>query len=51
MDVQTNQTFATRKLKKEYTITNNIAYEYYKLDITLNSGHAYTQLAEWELID
>ncbi|OAS20471.1 polysaccharide lyase family 8 super-sandwich domain-containing protein [Paenibacillus oryzisoli] len=51
LDVQTNQTFVSRKLKKEYTITNNIAYEYYKLDVTLNNGHSYTQLAELELID
>jgi hyaluronate lyase len=51
LDVQSNQTFATRKLKQEYTITNNTAYEYYKLDINLNNGHPYTQLAELELID
>lgn len=51
LDSQSGQTFASRHSKKEYTFVNPISYLYYKLDITVNNGHPYTQLEEIELID
>jgi hyaluronate lyase len=52
LDTRTGETFATRHLKREFTIGNpSVAYVYYKLDITANNGHPYTQLEEIEWID
>jgi len=49
VDTRTGEAFATRLLRKEYTFTNTTAYEYYRLNITLNNGAGSTQLAELEL--
>lgn len=48
VDTRSNQTFASRFLKKTYTFTNTTGYEYYRLEITSN-GASITQLAEIEL--
>ena len=49
IDTRTGEAFATRFLKKTYTINNNTtAYPYYRLQSTNNSG-GITQLAELEL--
>ena len=49
LDTRTNETFASRFLKKTYTFTNTTTYIYYRLNITANSGATGTQFAEWEL--
>ncbi|NJO88284.1 MAG: hypothetical protein HC831_04420 [Chloroflexia bacterium] len=49
LDVRANQTFSARFQKKEYLLNANLAYTYFKLDITANNGASITQLAEWDL--
>ena len=50
IDSRSNEDFPTRWLKKEYTFTNAIAYGYYRLNMTNNSG-TILQLGEWELFE
>ena len=49
LDKQTDQSFSQRQEKKEYRITNETAYKYYRLDIEKNNGDAATQIAEWTM--
>jgi hypothetical protein len=51
LNTQTNQTFASRYQTNTYTFTNNTAYNYYRLDISANSGAPEIQLAELQLFD
>ncbi|WNS43142.1 discoidin domain-containing protein [Paenibacillus sp. MMS20-IR301] len=46
LDTRTNETFATRFLKKTYTFSNTTAYAYYRLNISANNGETNLQLAE-----
>ncbi len=51
LDTRTNETFASRYLTKQYAITNNAAYRYYRLNITANNGDASSiQLSELALM-
>jgi fibronectin type 3 domain-containing protein len=38
LDARTNETFASRFLTKQYSITNFTAFAYYRLNITANNG-------------
>jgi hypothetical protein len=49
LDTRTNETFASRFQKKEYTFSNSTNYNSYRLNITANNGATITQLAEIEL--
>ncbi|MBW8685707.1 T9SS type A sorting domain-containing protein [Chitinophaga rhizophila] len=49
LDVQTNQTFATRFLTKTYSFTNTTSYLFYRLNITANNGANAIQFSEWKL--
>jgi len=51
VDSRTGETFASRNLRKEYTCASNqTAYEYYRLNVSLNNGAAtIVQLSELEL--
>ena len=49
LNTQTNQTFATRFLKKTYTFTNTTSYTYYRLNVTAVSSGSIMQMSEWEL--
>lgn len=49
IDAQQDQVFAERKEKKEYHLSNQTEYRYYKLEIKDNKGGASTQIAEWNL--
>jgi hypothetical protein len=40
LDTRTNETFASRFLTKQYSITNTTAFAYYRLNITANNGDA-----------
>ena len=51
IDARSNETFATRFLKKTYTFTNTTSYLYYRLNITANASAPGTQFAEWELFE
>ncbi len=48
IDTQSNQTFATRQLRKEFTFTNTVAYAYYRLNIESKNANV-LHLAEWEI--
>jgi hypothetical protein len=48
IDTRTNEDFPTRLLRREFTFSNTIAYSYYRLQMTNNSG-TILQLAEWEI--
>jgi glucose/arabinose dehydrogenase/type 1 glutamine amidotransferase len=50
LDTRTGETFPQRFQTKLYTFDNSQAYQYYRLDITANSGEPLTQLAELWLI-
>ncbi|MBV7533733.1 glycosyl hydrolase family 18 protein [Chitinophaga sp. sic0106] len=50
LDTQTNQTFATRFLKKTYTITNTTSYAYYRLNVSAVVSGTIMQMSEWELL-
>ncbi|TCO46277.1 putative alpha-1,2-mannosidase [Kribbella antiqua] len=49
LDTQTGQSFESRFQTKEYSFTNETAYKFFKLDITLNHGENIVQLADWYL--
>lgn len=50
LDSQINQSWASRRLTRSFAVdTNTTAYQYYRLQITTNNGHAGTQFSEWEL--
>jgi len=49
LDAKTDFTFADRKEKKLFSITDNTSYRYFKLDITANNGGIITQIADWGL--
>ena len=50
LNTQTNQTFASRFLKKTYTFTNTTSYAYYRLNISAVQTGSILQFSEWELI-
>jgi hypothetical protein len=50
LNTQTNQTFASRFLKKTYTITNTTSYTYYRLNVSAVGSGTIMQMAEWELL-
>ena len=50
LDTRTNEVFPQRFQTKQYSFTNTQAYQYYRLDITANSGEPLVQLAELWLI-
>ena len=49
LNTQTNQTFATRKLLKSYTVASSAGYNQYRLRVTANNGSADFQLSEVQL--
>ncbi|MFL6053427.1 MAG: ThuA domain-containing protein, partial [Actinoallomurus sp.] len=49
LDKRSGESFPQRFQTKEYTFKNSTAYQYYKLDVTANSGEPLTQLAELRL--
>jgi hypothetical protein len=49
LDTRTNETFATRLLKKTYTFTNSTSYAYYRLNITAVGSGSIMQMSEWEV--
>ena len=49
IDTQQNQIFTKRREKKEYHLSNQTEYKYYKLEIKENRGGPSTQIAEWHL--
>ncbi|WP_343303556.1 T9SS type A sorting domain-containing protein [Chitinophaga niabensis] len=52
IDSQINQSFATRKLTRTFSVdSNTIPYRYYRLNVTANNGHTGTQFSEWELFE
>ncbi|MGO4276513.1 discoidin domain-containing protein, partial [Paenibacillus sp. TAF58] len=50
LDQRTNETFAWRSYTRPYTIQNPGKYEFYRLEVTENSGAATTSFAEIELL-
>jgi len=50
LDSRAGEVFTSRYSIHYYSFSNNTAYRYYKLLITANSGDAYTQLAEMQLL-
>jgi hypothetical protein len=51
LDTRTNVTFASRGQELTYVFANDIAYEYYRLNISANHGDIHTQLAELQLFE
>src|SRR3954447_7432636 len=49
LDTRTGESFANRFQTKEYAFSNETAYKFFKLDITLNHGENIVQLADWYL--
>ncbi|MDQ6422166.1 glycoside hydrolase N-terminal domain-containing protein [Paenibacillus sp. LHD-117] len=49
LDTRTNEEFASRKLTKTYSFTNNTAYKFYKFDLVTKGG-TQIQLSEMKLI-
>ncbi|TMN90128.1 hypothetical protein CWB72_09380 [Pseudoalteromonas phenolica] len=49
LDTQTNQSFASRYEKKQYSFNNQDAYTFIRLNVTANNGANILQLAEIEL--
>jgi hypothetical protein len=49
LDTRTGESFENRFQTKEYTVANETAYTYFKLDVTLNHGENIVQLADWYL--
>lgn len=51
LDTRTGEDFESRKLKRTFYIDNNEAYEYYRFNITKNSGDYRTQISELQLLE
>ena len=49
LDTRTGESFESRYQTKEYSFTNETAYKFFKLDVTLNHGEDIVQLADWYL--
>ena len=49
IDKQVSQTFYSRHETKNYTVNEPSAYEFFRLNITQNSGGSYLQIAEFSL--
>jgi putative alpha-1,2-mannosidase len=49
VDTQTDQSFPDRGVTKVYPLTNTQAYQYYRLNVTANSGAPIVQLAELQM--
>ena len=49
IDSRTGQSFESRGQTREFLITNDTSYTYYRLDILANGGDSLFQLAEWRL--
>ena len=50
IDTRTGEDFPNRWQRREFSVTNNTAYEYYRLNMTNNST-AILQIGEWELFE
>jgi hypothetical protein len=50
LDSRSDESFSGRFIKKEFTVKNDKAYQYYRLQMN-TAGAAILQLAEWELYD
>jgi len=50
LDTRTNEVFPQRFQTRQFSFTNTTAYQYYRLDISANSGEPLIQLAEIWLI-
>ncbi|HEV7706867.1 MAG TPA: ThuA domain-containing protein, partial [Asanoa sp.] len=50
LDTRTNEVFPQRFQTRQFSFTNTTAYQYYRLDISANSGEPLIQLAEMWLI-
>ena len=50
LDTRTNEVFPQRFQTRQFSFTNTTAYQYYRLDISANSGEPIIQLAELFLI-
>jgi alpha-mannosidase len=51
LDTRSNVTWTDRFVKQMFSFTNTTAYNYYRLNITANSGDAKLQLSELEMFD
>ncbi len=49
IDSRTGQSWDSRGLTREFLVTNENSYKYYRLDILANGGDGLFQLAEWRL--
>lgn len=49
IDTRTSQSFESRGQTREFLVTNENSYTYYRLDILANGGDGLFQLAEWRL--
>ncbi|WP_327292939.1 GH92 family glycosyl hydrolase [Streptomyces sp. NBC_01198] len=51
LDKRTGVTFSGRFATNTYTVANTTAYQFYRLDVTANSGDPIIQLADWDISD
>ncbi len=51
LDTRSGEDFPTRYLTRQFSFGNDTPYEYYRLDITANSGDTITQLSEIDLFE
>lgn len=51
LDTRTGEVFTGRKQTRSFTVANETAYTFYRLNITANNGETGTQFSEWELYE
>ncbi|MBO9154050.1 chondroitinase-B domain-containing protein [Chitinophaga sp. GCM10012297] len=51
LDTRTGEAFTGRKQTRSFTVANETAYSFYRLNITSNNGETGTQFSEWELYE
>ncbi|MFD2728380.1 GH92 family glycosyl hydrolase [Enterococcus camelliae] len=49
LDTQSNQTWSGRLQEKNFNFKNDVAYKYFKLNITQNNGDNMTQFSEFDI--
>jgi hypothetical protein len=51
IDSRSNEIFLDRKLTRRFNLAAEVAYSFYRLNITANSGNIHIQITEWRLLD
>jgi hypothetical protein len=50
LDTRTDETFGERNQTRDFTVSNDQAYKFYRINITANNGGNLLQISEWRVL-